>query len=291
MKSRVFVFVILFSVFTPVFSLETHTYLSVYGSTTIEMQLGVIQDFIFPLDGKTELTKNNNRDLKLEAYLTPFSFEFFSNSIWSPLPFLQLYAGLFLGTGVNYDMFGVYYFKGMGLYKLGDDGKEGVLGNGLDGIVWNVHLAATIQFDLAAFLPGDWNHFVIRYYNEIQYRAYTKANNGDWWYFKLGDGVNQNSFRYRYLLDVGYQMPIFLDYVGIRLDSFLPLYNPSSNKDLTYQKFFFTGMLVLNFKITKWFSIMTNVRMQNALIHPVTNNFDRKLIFDGVMFIVTFHLK
>jgi hypothetical protein len=188
-------------------------------------------------------------------------------------------------------MFGVYYFKGMGLYEKGQDGEETILGNGLDGVVWNVHLAATMQFDLAAFLPGAWNHFVIRYYNELQYQAYTKATNGDWWYFKLDDGVNQNSFRYHYLLDVGYQMPVILDYVGIRLDGLLPFYNPSSNENLAYQKFSLTGMLVLDFKITKWFSLMAHVRMKNALVHPVTAGFNREWVFNGVMFIATFHLK
>ncbi|GHT58799.1 hypothetical protein FACS1894109_13600 [Spirochaetia bacterium] len=289
MKGKLFVFVILAAIFQSAYSLETHTDLSVYGSTTIEMQVGVTQDFIFPLGGRTPLTKDSDIDVKIEANLTPFSFELFGDGIWSPLPFLQLQAGLFLGTGVNYDMFGVYYFKGMGVNERGNE--ENIIGNGLDGIVWNAHLAATMQFDLAAFLPGAWNHFVIRYYNEIQYQACTKANNGDWWYFKLGDGVNQNSFRYRYLLDVGYQMPIFLDYAGIRLDGLLPFYNPASGQDLTWQNFSFSGSLVLNFKVTKWLSIRSLVRMENALKHPVNNNFDRELIFNGVMFITTFHLK
>jgi hypothetical protein len=95
MKSKLFVFAILVSVFQPAYSLETHTDLSMYGSTTIEMQVGVTQDFIFPLGGKTALTQDNTIDLKIESYLTPFSFELFGNSIWSPLPFLKLHTGLF----------------------------------------------------------------------------------------------------------------------------------------------------------------------------------------------------
>jgi hypothetical protein len=47
----------------------------------------------------------------------------------------------------------------------------------------------------------------------------------------------------------------------------------------------------IDFKITKRFSLMTNVRMKNAIIHPVTNDFDREWAFNGAMFIGTFHLK
>jgi hypothetical protein len=274
-----------------VFSFETQTDLSVTASTAMEMQLGVTQDFIFPFGGETVLTEDNNLDLKIESFLTPFSFELFGNTIWSPLPLLKMHAGMFLGTGLNYNMFGMFDFKGMGLYEIDDEGKESIIGKGLDGIVWNAHLGATIQFDLDALLPGVWHHLVIRYYNEIQYYAYTKARDNDWWYFKADDGTNQNSFRYQYILDLGYQMPIKLDYAGLRLTGLLPIHNPHSGESLTNQGFELSSMLVLNYNFTEFFSLMSLVQIKNALEHPINKNFNRKWVFHGVMLIGTFHIK
>jgi hypothetical protein len=164
-----------------------------------------------------------------------------------------------------------------------------VIGHGVDGVVWDAKAGMMLQADLAAFVPGKWNHVVMQIYNEVNYHAYTKANGEDYWYW-LGDNMNQNSFRYQFTDFIGYSMPIFLDLAGFQVSGNLPLYNPGTGHSMTKQGLGITLSTVLDFKLsTKW-KIMAIVNFKNSLEDPPTSSYKRKWGLDRVQIIATYHL-
>jgi hypothetical protein len=155
---------------------ETRMDLSFYASTRGEMQVNFIPQWKFPfLRGNHPLTSENNLALKLDASLSPIWAGLTGDAILTVAPFLSFRIGAMTGTGWNYDLFGAIPLTGLGMNKKTgiNDPNDGVMGNGFDGIVWDIHVGATVQFDLAAFFPGNWNHVVMQYYNNVQYLAYT----------------------------------------------------------------------------------------------------------------------
>ena len=166
--------------------MENRIDLSLYSSTRGEVLLMFSPQWKFPfLQGENQLTSDNNVALKLNIGLSPISADIMGNAVFTVLPFLTFTAGAMVGTGWNYDLFGSLPLIGLGLNRKtnADDPNDGVIGNGLDGVVWNAHFGNTFQFDFAAIFPGDWNHVVVQIYNEIQYYAYTKAKTDEFWYY------------------------------------------------------------------------------------------------------------
>ena len=262
--------------------IESSTKLEFLASSSPEMQIGVIQEFVFPfLRGDSPLNNANGIALKLAGYLTPFSFESSARADWTTAPFFSASLGAWAGTGWNYSIQDMVTFKGMGRYYT-DGTKEWTEGSGLDGAVGKIFTGATIQFDLAAFVPGAWNHVVVKSYHEIHYWAYSGAHGEERWYWKGGDGMNQNSFRYHFNIFAGYAMPIFLDLAGFYAEGTMPFFNPQSGKKIEGEGADIELSLLLNFKIKKHFSILTRTRFKNKLEHPVTADFARSWVFNGV---------
>jgi hypothetical protein len=267
--------------------------LSFYASTRGEMQVNAIPQWKFPfLRGDHPLTSENNLALKLDVSLSPIWAGLTGDAILTVAPFLSFRLGAMTGTGWNYDLFGKIPLVGLGRNKKTsiDDPHDGVIGNGFDGVVWDVHSGATLQFDLAAFFPGDWNHVVVQYYNAVQYIAYTKAQGDDFWYYLGDDGLNQNSFRYNFDLFAGYAMPVFIDLAGVQFSGTLPFYNVEAGGSVRDRGFSFTTAFLVNCKINKQFSIMTIARLTNGFIDPNTKGYEREWGFDRVQFIATWRV-
>lgn len=275
-------------------SVETRVDLALYASTRGEMCVNFRPQWKFPfLRGESPLTSGNNIALKLDAGLSPIWAGLTGNAELTVFPFLSFSAGGSAITGWNYDLFGKVPLVGLGLNKRtsADDTEDGVIGNGLDGVVWDAHIGAMLQFDLAAFFPGDWNHVVAQVYNEVQYFAYTKARGDDFWYYLGDDGMNRNAFRHKFTAFAGYMMPIFVDLVGVQFEGTLPFYNTEidgSVRDIGYS---FTNSFIVNFKINKTWSIMTIARLSNGLKDPITGGYEREWGFDRVQFIATWRIK
>lgn len=273
---------------------ETSIDISFYASTLGEMQINFIPQWEFPfLRGKTPLTENNNIALKLDASLSPIFAGLTGDAVLTVAPFLSFTLGAKIGTGWNYDIFGKIFLVGLGLNQktTADDPNDGVIGKGLDGVVWDVHKGTTVQFDLAAFVPGDWNHIVMQIYSEIQFFAYTNAHGDDLWYYLMDDGMNQNAFRYYFTGFIGYEMPIFLDLVGIQLSETLPFYNTEIGKRVRDIGYSLSTAFIANFKINDRLSIMTIARISNVLKKPITSAYEREWGFDCAQFIATWHIK
>jgi hypothetical protein len=272
---------------------ETRMDLSFYASTRGEMQVNFVPQWEFPcLRGDHPLFSENNLALKLDASLSPIWAGLAGDAILTAAPFLSFRLGAMTGTGWNYDLFGQVQLVGLGMNtKIDiDDTDDGVMGNGCDGVVWDVHAGATVQFDLAAFFPGDWNHVVMQYYNNVQYIAYTKAQGDDFWYYLGDDGLNQNSFRYNFDIFAGYAMPVFVDLAGVQLSGTLPFYNVEAGASVRDRGFSLTLSFLADFKITKAFSIMTIARLTNGFIDPNTKGYERAWGFDRVQCIATWRI-
>ena len=273
--------------------IQTQTDLSLVFSTVKEMQLGLEKRIIFPfLQGTNAMTADNNITLKIGAEVTPISIDILADTIWTPIAFFKLSLGSQAGSGWNYDMKGAR-MNGMGLYRYMEsrNPQEWADGSGFDGIVWKVYFGATLQFDLAAVFPGNWNHIVMKFENFLNYQNYTKARGNEQWYFKADDGINQNSFDYYFSGFLGYKMPIFLDMAGIQFESSLPFYNPQSGESLADRQPEMFRSFVTNFKFSKRFNFMIITQLSNHLKHPVTIDYERQWKKYRVLFICTWHLE
>ena len=274
--------------------IESRIDISFYASTRGEMQVNFMPQWKFPfLQGNTPWTSENNVVLKLDAALSPIWAGLSGDAIITVLPFLLVRSGAMAGTGWNYDLFGKVPLVGLGLNSRTsvDDPNDGVMGNGFDGVVWNVHTGVTLQFDLAAFLPGDWNHVIMQFYNRVEYFAYSKAKGNDLWYYLGDDGMNMNVFRHKFELFVGYAMPIFIDLVGYQLEGTLPFYNIEAGSSVVDMGYSLTNAFIANFRINRQFSIMTIARITNGFKDPITSNYEREWGFDRVQFIATWRIK
>jgi len=273
---------------------ESRVDLSFYASTRGEMQVDFIPQWKFPfLQGNSPLTSGNNIVLKLDAALSPIWAGLSGDAIVTVFPFLLIRTGAMTGTGWNYDLFGKIPLTGLGLNRRTnvDDPNSGVIGNGLDGIVWNLHIGATLQFDLAAFFPGAWNHIVMQFYNRVEYFAYSKAKGDDLWYYLGDDGMNQNVFRHKFELFIGYAMPIFVDLAGYQLEGTFPLYNVETGVSVRDMGYSLTNAFIVDFRLHKQFSIMTITRITNGFKDPITASYEREWSFDRVQFIATWRIK
>jgi len=273
--------------------IQTQTDLTLVVSSIKEMQLGLEKRIIFPfLQGTSAMTADNNITLKIGAEVTPISINILADAVWTPIAFFNLSLGSMAGSGWNYDMFGSR-MNGMGLYRRmeSENAQEQADGSGLDGAVWNVHFGTTLQFDLAAVFPGDWNHVVMKVENNLKYQNYTKAHGSEQWFFKADDGINQNSFCYYFSAFLGYQMPIFFDMAGIQFESSLPFYNPQSGESLADRKPEMLYSLFTEFKLGRNFNFIAITQLGNRLKHPITIDYERQWKFYRVLFIGTWSLE
>ncbi|MDR0707637.1 MAG: hypothetical protein LBF60_07160 [Treponema sp.] len=291
------IIVICFALALPVWaedsSVEAHTDLSLRTSSLPEAQAAIAQSFVFPfLQGEGPLVSGNNINLKLGANVSPISCGILADAVWTPIAFFTVSLGARLGSGWNYPLFGAP-MKGMGVYRKSSDSDEdeGVDGPGLNGVVWNTHAGATIQFDLAALFPGDWRHVVMQVYNEISFQNYTGARGHESWYYENDDGVNQNAFSYYFSALLGYQMPLFIDLVGVMFELKEPFYNPYTGGSLTDRGPEITLSLAADFKLPKNVTIMVLGQWKNELLHPVASDFSRRWDFFRVALIATYRVR
>ncbi|MDR2793098.1 MAG: hypothetical protein LBB61_05460 [Treponema sp.] len=273
---------------------DTRTDVSLTLSSRPEAQAAVTQSFTFPfLRGEHPLTAGNNINLKLGANVSPVSFNVLADTVWTPIAFFTVSLGAKIGSGWNYPLLGSP-MKGMGIYRRyapPADPPEGVNGSGLDGAVWNTHAGATVQFDLAALFPGEWNHVVMQVYNEISCQRYTGAQGSEQWYYENDDGVNQNAFSYYLSALLGYQMPFFIDLAGVMFEMKEPLYNPDTGKPLTNREPEMTVSIAADFKLSGRITIMALGQWRNKLLHPITAGHGRAWEFFRAACIATYRVK
>jgi len=224
------------------------------ASTMPGLKLGFTERFYFPfLQGESALTKDNNISLALTGEIAPISLNGTVEAVWTPIAFFQLTAGGRLGSGWILDLSGKQSY-GIGLIKADANGKVEHSGKAFDGLLWKAQAGAVLQADLAAVIPGDWNHAVARTYHEINYRGYTAASKGESWSYEDDNGYpgeNCNGFNYYNNFLLGYQMPIFLNMAALIAEADLYLYDTPDRSKWGDDLIRWTFGLLLNFSITK----------------------------------------
>jgi len=244
-------------------------------SSLPEAKLGFTQKFVFPfLQGEHFLTADNNVAVSLTAEISPISLNGLFKTAFTPVAFFELSAGGRIGAGWTLDLFGSeIHGTGLNLPGTGTetDNKAEYSGSAFDALLWKVHAGATVQFDLAAVFPGDWNHVVALSYHEINLHGNTKAKAGQPWFYEADDGENCNGYNYYGNFLIGYQMPIKLDLVALLAEMELYLYD-TPNRSLWGDdliRWTFSG--ILSFTITEQLGIAALVQFRTMRNFEQTN--------------------
>lgn len=242
---------------------ESGASLNVTVSSLPEAQIAVNQDFIFPLlQGEGPLTAGNNLKLSLSGDVTPVSMNAGADLALTPAAFAQVIGGVKLGSGWNVPGLA----DGLGLMVRQDDGQGAVDGAPFDGLVWKAWAAGLIQFDLAAVVPGDWNHLAVQTRQEIHYRGYTRAGPGESWLYEADAGENLNGFVYYGMYLLGYLMPAspVLDMAALMAETRVFLYDTPGRERWGDDLPELTLSAIGNFKITRRVSSAFIVQLRTA---------------------------
>lgn len=166
----------------------------------------------FPfLQGDGALTKDNSVKYNLSIGLNPVSLRGEAEAVLTPIAFLQFALGGHLGTGWD-----AVAFNGLGMNtnSTGVIDKQTFGGAVLKAWAWGL-----FQFDLAAVVPGEWNHVVVLSQVKAGYQHYTAADSGEAWQWQADGGENFNTFKLFSTHFLGYQMPLALNTVGVLFET------------------------------------------------------------------------
>jgi len=190
--------------------IKTSSEMEMQISSLPEAKLSFSQSFSFPfLQSQNPLMADNNLKLVLGAYVTPVSLSGMSEVFWTPAAFFLLSGGARAASGWNMPLGkGIGINEPLGVKVVGVPRQAVIEADAFDGLVWSAWGAGTVQFDLAAVIPGDWNHVVFQTRHEFRYSAYSRAGSNDSWVFENDDGENRNGWEYFATYILGYQMPV-----------------------------------------------------------------------------------
>jgi hypothetical protein len=182
-------------------------------STLPEAKVQYAMNWKFPfMQGEGALTFGNNLKLTVMPELAPVFFYLNADAAFTPIAFLVLNLGGMAGTGWNIELFG------KNLYGMGVNHRVRDTGKGFDGVFLTGRASATLQMDIGAVFPGDWNHVLFQSKHEINYQYYSAAGPTDAWYKEADRGENVNGFNYYGNITLGYQMPLFLKMVAFQVE-------------------------------------------------------------------------
>lgn len=177
-----------------------------------EVKVSISRAISFPaFAGEGSLTKNNNLALSLACELSPVSLNANVQATLTPIAFLELSAGAGAGTG--------WELSAMGAVGLGMNDAGTIEARDFSGCVYRAWAGGSLQFDLAAVLPGEWNHLVLLASPRVIYQAYSKASSNQAWTWEADKGMNFNGLKLAGNYLIGYQMPLALDLAGFLLQT------------------------------------------------------------------------
>lgn len=163
------------------------------------------------LVGEGPFFSGNSLELDGVLELSPVTLEAKAAAVLTPVAFCRLEAGMAAGTGWSLG------FVGLAINPT--DSAVPVEEIPFGGAVLKAWAAGTLQFDLAAVLPGDWNHVVALATGKFEYRNNTAADPTDAWVWQADEGMNFNGWRYLGTYVLGYQMPLKVNMVGVMLET------------------------------------------------------------------------
>jgi hypothetical protein len=248
------------------------TTLSLAVSSLPEAQLALTQTFVFPvLRGDHFLVSGNNLAANLTFNVSPLSMNAGAEAVLTPIALAQIKAGAQGGSGWNIPGLG----NGLAINRRGIENRKPFndrTGSPFEGLVWKVYGGGVIQFDLAAVLPGDWNHVLFQTYQEVNYRANTRAAANQLWEYENEGGLLRNGLNYYASYVIGYQLPTsrFLNLVGFMGEMELKLrdqldYGSAARESSGYDKPDWKLSALYNAGITEKFGITFIFQLRTAL--------------------------
>jgi len=257
-------------------AIEASTDLELRLTTEPAAKLALSQSFVFPfLQGESPFTRENNLSTVITAEVSPVSLNGIAELNLTPVAFFTVSGGGQAGSGWN-----IPIADGIGINRpenvnAARPRRAIIDGNGFDGLIWSTWGAGTLQFDLGAVVPGDWNHVLFQTRHEFRYSAYTRAGPGDSWIFENDDGENQNGWAYHATYIVGYHMPSspVLSTVALMAELRRPLYNTEGGSFWGEYLGYWIFSSVFDFTITPRLSTTFALQMHTRRNHG-TSNFD-----------------
>ena len=161
--------------------------------------------------GEGPFFSGNNLELSAKAELSPVTVEAAGSATLTPIAFLKFQAGAAIGTGWTLG------FIGLALNPV--DSAQPLKEIPFGGALLKAWFSGTFQFDLAAVLPGEWNHVVLQAVAKFEYRALTAADPGEAWLWQADAGINFNGWRHLGTYVLGYQMPRKLNFAGVMVET------------------------------------------------------------------------
>lgn len=158
------------------------------------------------------LVSGNRLHLYGSLELTPVSLKPSFGVSFSPIAFLDFNTGFSIGSGWDFSLLGI---QGIGVWNNMTDEYDSRSFKSAFAEAW---CQGTFMFDLAALVPGDWNHIVTMNIFKVSYSGLTAGGeNGTPWLFQ-GAGGNANGLKYYASFLLGYQMPLVLQTVAVQVE-------------------------------------------------------------------------
>ncbi len=182
------------------------------GWGAVELQAYLKHKITLPaLKGDNDLVTDNNVRLNFALYASPVAAYSRVSATITPIAFMKIDMGGMAGTGWNASL-----FNGMGNNIDGEIDESS-----FSGVVTELFTAVTLQFDLAAFIPGEWTHIVSFVNAKFLYSHYSteEAKEGNPWQWLADEGENLNGWEFKGSYFLGYQMPLVLDTVGFLVET------------------------------------------------------------------------
>ncbi|MGP1521411.1 MAG: hypothetical protein ACTTIZ_07930 [Treponema sp.] len=197
------------------------------------------------------LTHSNSLKFTAGVNLTPVTFELNFKATFTPIAFLNFYAGSGIGTGWSFSRF-------HGFAKNIDDGtgkSKKIAINGKD-FFFNTRFGTKLQFDLGAVLNNKWSHVVLLIDQGFKYFGAANMTSHDSWVYKEDYGESRNSWLYTASYTIGYLMPIPLKFIGLLIETEKKLYTEPSNKSDWGDQYMYAYITpIIIFEATKYLNI------------------------------------
>ncbi len=181
--------------------------------SAVEARATAFADYTIPTPfGDNPLVSGNRVKISGIFELSPVSIDPAIQVAFSPIAFLDFTAGASIAVGWPFAPLNV-----QGIAVLNDDTLK------YDDLIFNsarveAWFQGLFQFDLAAIMPGEWNHVVTMDTFKVYYVGLTNgAENGRPWLYQ-GSGGHANGWKYNATFLLGYQMPLVLQTVAVQTE-------------------------------------------------------------------------
>ena len=246
----------------------------------LELRSTFSYDYKIPVPfSDNPLVSGNNVKLVGSIEATPVSIALEPSVEFTPIAFLVFSSGVKLGTG--WKIIGID-----GLSNYNDSTREYTPATPFGDWYFRFWMQGLFQFDLAAVMPGDWNHVVTQASYQVMYTANTSVNAKDVWCWQASYNL-VNGWEYYSSVVLGYQMPLMLQMVGVQFefggyysaDDIKAQYNTFKNDFMTAQV---NPLAIIKFNehhsLTVMFNFSNRRGFQSA---PVGNQTDVDLTYSS----------